>query len=607
MAVAFVHRDMPPRAIGQEPWEGSLEDLPRRFRRAKPIKAIALLLSVVAGCSASGNSSQSPGGSSTGFGGSSATGAGATNGGLGSGGSTGTGTGGTSLPPETEVESSYEIPVATGRYIWVANPDSGRVAYVAGATLQVHTVEAGNGPTYIAPIPSSSGDAVVVLNVLSDDATVLRLSAGGALTKNTVSGIAHGVNSLAVSPGGRWVTAWTDARAVTAADPLKGYQAVTLIDLAATPPARTVLSVGFRPVEVAYAADESAAFAVTEDGVSVVDLSAAAGPRVTRNLALTTDPTEDADTRDVSITPNGRLALVRREGSASIGVLDLTTGALGAIQLSAAVTDLDLTPDGAAAVAVVRDTAEVAIISLSGGVPDDSKVQHVTIAGETIGSASISADGKSVLLYTNAVAAQRLTVLTLGASPSYRIVKLHAPVLAVFATPDGSNAVVFHSEAPPPASDAGAPAPRDGGTAPSRDAGPPPSQKPTHAFSLVPLAADLPAAIEETDVPPQAVAITPAGDRVLVTERDDQKKVYGVYVGQFPSLHVQKIDLASPPIAVGVLAGANQGYVAQKNAEGRITFVALDSGQARTLTGFEIGASVVDWAQSGAADGGTRP
>ncbi|HVY37885.1 MAG TPA: hypothetical protein VHM31_08115 [Polyangia bacterium] len=568
------------------------------------LRTIALLLSVAAGCSAASQSGGSSDGTSNGFGGTKGTGA--TSGGIGSGGSTGTG-GSSSLPPETEAESSYEIPVATGRYIWVANPDSGRVAYVAGATLQVRTVEAGNGPTYIAPIPSGTGDAVVVLNVLSDDATVLRIAATGALTKNTVSGVAHGANALTVSPGGRWVTAWTDARAVTAADPLKGYQAVTVIDLAARPPAGTVLSVGFRPVEVAYAADESAAFAVTEDGVSVIDLSAASGPRVTRNLLLTSDPTDDADTRDVSITPSGQLALVRREGSASIGVLDLTTGALGEIALSAAVTDLDLTPDGGAAIAVARDSAEVAIIPLGTGLPDASKVQHVTIAGETIGSASISADGKSVLLYTNAVAAQRVTVLTLGASPAYRIVKLHAPVLAVFATPDGSNAVVFHSESPPPVVDAGAPAPADGGLTARPDAGPPPSQKPTRAFSLVPLAADLPAAIEETDVPPQAVAISPAGDRVLITERDDQKKVYGVYVGQFPSLHVQKIDLASPPIAVGVLAAANQGYVAQKNAEGRITFVALDSGQARTLTGFEIGASVVDWAQSAAADGGVSP
>jgi hypothetical protein len=41
--------------------------------------------------------------------------------------------------------------------------------------------------------------------------------------------------------------------------------------------------------------------------------------------------------------------------------------------------------------------------------------------------------------------------------------------------------------------------------------------------------------------------------------------------------------------------------------------VALDSGQSRTLTGFEIGASIVDWAQSSdgpgdlPADGGANP
>jgi hypothetical protein len=499
------------------------------------------------------------------------------------------------------------VPVATGSYIWVANPDSGRVAYVAAATLEVHTVEAGNAPTYMSAIPSATDDAVVVLNVLSQDATILRVAPGGQLTKSTVSGIAAGANALTVSPDGRWVMAWTDARNIAAADPLAGYQAVTLIDLAAAPPAKTILSVGFRPVDVAYAADDSAAFAVTEDGVSVVDLSKSA-PRVSGNVALTEDATENADTRDVSITPNGRLAVVRREGSASLGIVDLTTGTLGSVDLSGAVTDVDVTADGQSAVAVVRDTSEVAIIPLAAGIPDPSIVQHVTISGETVGSASIAADGKTVLLYTNAVATDRLTVLTLGAAPTYRVVKLHAPVLAVFASADASSAVVFHSQSPPPARDAGVPATTDGGIPPATDAGVP-SQTPANAFSLVPLGANLPAEIQVTDVPPQAVAITLAGDRVLVTERDDAKKIYGVYVGQFPTLEIQRIGLASPPIAVGILAAANQGYVAQKNAEGRLTVVGLDSGQARTLTGFEIGAGVVDWAQGGApnADGGVTP
>jgi hypothetical protein len=250
---------------------------------------------------------------------------------------------------------------------------------------------------------------------------------------------------------------------------------------------------------------------------------------------------------------------------------------------------------GDRAVAVVRDTAEVAIIPLAGGAPDPAAVIHVTITGETVGSVSIAPDGNTALLYTNASSVDRMTVLTLGATPSYRVVKLHAPVLSVFATPDATNAVVLHGDSAPAIPDGGV-VPRDGGAS-RGDAGVP-SQTPANAFSLVPLTGNLPAKIQMTDVPPQSVAISPAGDRVLVTERDDATQTYGVYLGQFPSLEVKAFKLASPPIAVGVLAGANEGFVAQKHPEGRITFVTLDSGQARTLTGFEIGAGVVDWSQS---------
>jgi len=48
-------------------------------------------------------------------------------GGLGSGGEGG---GMTPLPPEEELESNYSAPVATGNYVWIANPVSGRVAYI---------------------------------------------------------------------------------------------------------------------------------------------------------------------------------------------------------------------------------------------------------------------------------------------------------------------------------------------------------------------------------------------------------------------------------------------------------------------------------------------
>jgi len=74
---------------------------------------LAVLSCLVAGCAGVGAKSSSGSNSpsqTSGTGGTSGTGT--------TGGSNGTGgSGGTTLPPETEVESSYEVPVATGSYI----------------------------------------------------------------------------------------------------------------------------------------------------------------------------------------------------------------------------------------------------------------------------------------------------------------------------------------------------------------------------------------------------------------------------------------------------------------------------------------------------------
>src|SRR5262245_21713974 len=115
--------------------------------------AVLLALSLLGGC-ASQDAKATGGGPD--FGGSTGSGTGIggnSNPATGEGGASGTADGGTNLPPETEVDSSFEVPVATGRFVWVANPQSGRVAYVDAATMVVRTVEAGNGPTYLAPLP----------------------------------------------------------------------------------------------------------------------------------------------------------------------------------------------------------------------------------------------------------------------------------------------------------------------------------------------------------------------------------------------------------------------------------------------------------------------
>ena len=471
-------------------------------------------------------------------------------------------------PPEKEVESDYEAPVATGTFVWIANPKSGRVAYVDATTLQVRTVEAGNGPTFLGAVPGPSGDTTLVLNVLSEDATLLHADTGngGAITTKTLH-VAKQANSLAFASDGRFAIAWADARKVPGAPRTQGFQDLTVLDLVAG--TSTILAVGYRPVAVGFAAGQLRAYAVTQDGIAIVEL--ADPPHVSNNVAVSDMPNDDPGSRDVSVTPNGNVALIRRDGSPDITAVALDTGTRTTITLPGPVTDLDLADKGDRAVAVVRSTSQVAVLPIPGVLTTPTAFTTVTITGETVGSVALSPGGSRGLLYTNASDVERVTILDLTMDPPpFRTVRLYSEVLAVFSSPDAAHAVVLHDK-----------------TAGTVDAPGTPG-----AFSIVPIANPLPAKIQATLAPPTAVAVV--NDRAIVAERDDATKVYGAYLAHLPQLTVDRYPLASPPIAVGVVAGARRAFIAQQHPDGRLTFIDLESGVARTLTGFELSSRVAD-------------
>jgi len=528
------------------------------------------------------------------------------------------------LPPEPKVESNYKSPVATGNVVWIANPTSGLVAYIDATTFDVETVEAGNGPTYLAAVPDPTDDVAIVLNVLSQDATLLR-DHQGTLTATTFPSTAD-ANSWAVSKSGRWAIAWTNSTLITTTDPTQGFQDVAVLDLSGARAPMT-LSVGYRPSQLAFSGDEARAFAVTQDGISVVNLTGGTKPTVVANFPLTAStvqglplvidasldaPPQDASpdgppdastppppppeagppvwedagsgssTPDVSFTPDGAYALVRTDGVAAITVVSLADGTARAIPLPSPPTDLDMSPDGAFAVAVLRDASAVVTLPIPEIFSDPTSFTTTTITGEIVGRAIITQStsaGQFALLFTAAVPISRLTVLTLGATPTFRTIVLHAPILAVFPTADAQNAIVLHAIAPDPAANV------------------------EGAFSIVPISADLPAKIEGVSAPPTAVALSPSSDHALISVSDPSTNTYGLYLGLMPSLEVVSYTLASPPLAVGIVAGAARGYVAQDYSEGRITFVDLGAEDcdaqtpceaARTITGFDLGARVVN-------------
>ncbi|MCC6646980.1 MAG: hypothetical protein IT374_15575 [Polyangiaceae bacterium] len=483
----------------------------------------------------------------------------------------GGGAAGSPLPPEREIEQRYQAPVASKRFVWVANPTSGRVAFVDAATAEVSLVEAGNSPTTVAALPGAD-DAAIVLNALSKDATVMRVGAEGIATRRVA--VPSGGNAWAVSPSGARAIAWTNAKLLEHADPLDGYQDVTVVDLSQGAEKSVTLSVGYRPTRVAFGADAARAFVVSQDGVSVIDLSGE--PRVASNVRLT-DPGKSLDADDVVVSPDGARAIARRPGEKGVAVVDLASGALAVVSLASAPTDVELSSDGTTALVVLRETGEVAWVPLPGAIGDPNLVVKKKIAdtGQTIGSVVVARTGARAFLYSSAVPEARMSVITPGdpaQAPMHLL--LRAPVGGVFSSDDGASALVLHDKPPTPMSGA-------------------PATSYVAAFSLALTTTGAPPKVQGLDAKPVAAVISPGGDRALVATGAGTSGPFRAYLARLPSLSIETFELPSAPISAGLVPAAGKAFIAEQHPEGRLSLIDLEGGAIKTITGFELAAKVV--------------
>jgi hypothetical protein len=528
---------------------------------------LAFALASLAACGSSADAG-SVRGSAPGVGGTS----GASIGGPSTAGSTSTAGTATTLPPEMELDQSFRAPVATGHVLWSSNPESGRVALIDATTLKVRMANAGFGPTYLAAVPNAASiDAAIVLNVGSHDASFLQATADqiGVTTIPTHTG----ANAWSISDDGHYAIAWTDVTQIEGAepDPTDGFSELTVIDLSATPPVSTRLSVGFRPSQVVFDAQKLHAFAVVDEGISVLDLSGI--PAVSALVSLSPIGTT---TRDVNISRDGSFAVVRTSGSVNIEIVDLSsaTAPVRTVQLESDATDLDLSADDKTATAVLGNETPPKVVSFSVPDPgaDSAGFPSVSIPSELVRSVTLTPDNQVALLYANAVPSDDLTLLDISAGPpfTYRTVDLKGAVQRVYVSPDSQAAITF--QLPPSGS--------------------------THKglFSIVPAEIALSPKIVATDAVPQDVAFSTASvGKALVTVHDSSSTVFGVYTVGLANLEQNFVPLASEPLpgATGIVPDVRVGFVAQKHPEGRITFIDLDTGVTQTLTGFEIAARVV--------------
>jgi hypothetical protein len=374
------------------------------------------------------------------------------------------------------------------------------------------------------------------------------------------------------------------------------------------------MSVGFRPSAVHLADDGSRAFVVTEDGVSILDFAEIEAEGSTTALPVPVSGSLDKKALDVSITPDGRHALAREQEGGVLRLVNLETGAAEELDLAPLVAssmaagaggsggadggsgnvggggttsssggsggsasvlalplevgDVDLSPSGEFALAVVRSHSLVLTIPVPEGFSDSSQVEAVPVAAGVIGSVTLSADGRYALLYTTVRETDEwLTILDLQTG-ELKTVDLRKSVQGVAMAPDGSTALVVHQELPGDPALAG-----DEELELDR----------SHASSVVELQSGFAKLqVTESEVMAFTLVVDAAAWFLLLQQPWEAPRV------QLDSFVVDRVTLASKPVAIGVVPESEKVFVGQEHPDGRITFVNWNNLETTSVTGFEL-------------------
>jgi YVTN family beta-propeller protein len=481
-------------------------------------------------------------------------------------------------PPETEVRQDFEIPRGGGRYVYVANRRRDSVAVIDSTQLSIRTVTVGDTPTSLATVEGQ--DVALVINSGSKDVHILRTDPAGITTATRVP-VVGGANRISVAPGGRHAVVWFDSSAPAAGAPVGGsFQEASVIALGSTDTSFD-LTVGFRPTDVVFSSDGMGAFIVTEDGISVVRFAELKMAMVAPFVRLPDAGAAAAPVRDVSVTPDGRFAIARREGSPLVLLLDLaastSAAAVQTLDLGSPATDLDLAPSGGFALAVLRAENAFVRIAVPAGFAPGAAIDKRLLPGENVGSAVLSADGARAVLYTTAASppVERLVVVDLAGQSPPLPVTLKKSVRTVAISPDGKAAIVLHNKV------AGDPRELNIDVETQIDR--------HYGYTVVNLATGFPK-LQITSADVTSLAITPDGSRAFVLlpgPRAAQRITLASFI-------VDEFPLGSPPVALAVLGQAvKRVFVSQEHPEGRISFINWETGVVESVTGFELNGRIV--------------
>jgi hypothetical protein len=495
---------------------------------------------------------------------------------------TGSGDGGMPMPPP-EKEYDFAPPTSSQRFVYVAMTAQDELARIDGSTLGVKSTKVGKSPKVVATIPGTDG--AVVLDSYNGTATVVR-PVGDSDTTRVLATLQR-LNRLDIDPSGRYAVIWFDlAKAIQEGNifTVGSFQDVTVVRLAAGNEKAVNLTVGFRPREVQFDATGNRAYVITQDGVSVIDLGYATDHTATIIPPIAVaDPAVSPEDIEVDVVSTGEWAAVRQVNSATLRIVNVGSapGTTHSITLASPATDIDLAPNGSRLYAVERTAKKLAVVDIPADAQNPSGIETIDLTNAAIGSLVLSQDGKRGLLFTNATADERVTILKLDqAGYPMQTWPLKKSIRAVAISPAGNNALLINAKM------VGDPA-----TATNFDD----FVDKSYGYTLLDLASGF-GKLQITPVDPGAFIYAPDGSKIYVAldGGDAVTATRALQVVTTQTGVVETKSLGSPPSSVGILPGASQAFVNQRHALGRVSFVDLLNDATRTVTGFDLNSHIVN-------------
>ncbi|MCA2980257.1 MAG: hypothetical protein INH37_18460 [Myxococcaceae bacterium] len=489
------------------------------------------------------------------------------------------------VPPETEQTRGLgdAPPIATPRYVYALNPTAASVARIDPVTLSIEAIAVGPRPLALVALPGE--DAALVLSF--DDASLSLIESRALPSKVTRVALQRQYGRLTLSADGRFAVAWPDPTTAPPSGAEGVFALIELERLRAGARAAEVVSEragGFRITDVVFRTEGARTTRVSvfaKATISTFDLTTQPpGPPV--RLTLPPSVSSEIGSREVVATRDGRVVLLRSTVAPELAAFDGT--ALTTVPLSEIATDLDLLPDGTAAVAALRSAGSVAYLELPRDLSAPSGIEVFRVADGGVGQVALPearGDAGLFAFVWSSVSGDesvRRVDFPSGRVARYPVEKL---VDEVAVSPDSRAALVIHR--PNPATTATDPYE----AAVDRDEG----------FSVLDVQTGFVQLQRTGTTRPTRFAFSPRGAFAGVALRNDAQRRFQLQAVNLTSLVSTTLQLASTPLFLGTVPEApgvtpHRIFVSQQHPGGRISVIQLDTGQVRTVTGFTLNGEI---------------